>query len=93
MGGGGSGSDRYYPLRDGLRPPPAPSGGPMYRPLTPTRAPNDTQGLMDSAEPMAVGGRQPLLPTVEGQYGGGGGGASYGNGYDNGYGHGNGGYR
>ncbi|UNI14945.1 hypothetical protein JDV02_001522 [Purpureocillium takamizusanense] len=79
---------RFYPLRDGLQPPPAPSGGPLYRPLTPTR-PHDTQTLLDGAAPIALGGRQPLLPTVEREYPG-----VYGRAYDNGYGgYGNGGYR
>ncbi|KAJ6445961.1 phospholipid-translocating P-type ATPase, flippase [Purpureocillium lavendulum] len=79
--------ERFYPLRDGLRPPPAPSGGPLYRPLTPTR-PQDTQTLLDSAAPLGMGGRQPLLPTIEREYKG-----NYGRGFDNGYGYGNGGYR
>ncbi len=86
----GSGDpERFYPLRDGLRPPPAPSGGALYRPLTPTR-PQDTQTqtLLDSAAPIAIGGQQPLLPTVEREYKG-----VYGRTYDNGYGYGNGGYR
>ena len=68
--------ERYYPGGEALRPPVAPSGGPLYRPLTPTLPNDGTQRLVDGAAPIGMGGRQPLLPTVEREYRG-----PYGQGY------------
>jgi hypothetical protein len=47
-----------YSASDGLRPPMAPSGGPMYRPLTPTTATDVNQSLIGAAAPIGSGGRQ-----------------------------------
>ncbi|KHN99947.1 Transient receptor potential (TRP) domain containing protein [Metarhizium album ARSEF 1941] len=73
-------AERFHPGGSDMRRPVAPSGGHMYRPLTPTLA-NDSQGLLDGAAPISVSDRQPTLPTIDREYRGSyGPSARYGNG-------------
>lgn len=60
-------AERYYQGGGDLRPPVAPSGGHMYRPLTPTM-PHDSQSLLDGAAPIGVADRQPAVPNVDREY-------------------------
>jgi hypothetical protein len=60
-------AERYYQNSGDLRPPVAPSGGPMYRPLTPTMA-NDSHGLLNGAAPLGMSDRQPMLPNIDREY-------------------------
>ncbi|KAK2592868.1 hypothetical protein QQS21_009435 [Conoideocrella luteorostrata] len=76
-------AERYYPIGGEMRPPVAPSGGPMYRPLTPTMA-NDSQNLLDGAAPIGVLHQQPTVPSVGREYSGA---------YRPSYGYGNGAYK
>ena len=46
-----------YAVEDGLQPPMAPSGGPMYRPLTPTTSNDVNQRLINTAAPFGQGGQ------------------------------------
>ncbi|OAA48727.1 Transient receptor potential (TRP) domain containing protein [Metarhizium rileyi] len=73
-------AERYYLGGGDIRPPVAPSGGHMYRPLTPTIA-NDSQSLLDGAAPIGLSDQQPTVPVVERVYRGTyGPSATYGNG-------------
>jgi hypothetical protein len=65
-----------YTVEDGLRAPMAPSGGPMYRPLTPTTSHDVNQSLIGTAAPFGHGGQRQLAPGMYNpnngyQYGGG----------------------
>ncbi|KAG8421260.1 hypothetical protein J3458_003151 [Metarhizium acridum] len=60
-------AERFYPGGGDIRPPVAPSGGHMYRPLTPTIA-KDSQSLLDGAAPIGTSDRQPTVPNVDGEY-------------------------
>ncbi|ODA83936.1 hypothetical protein RJ55_02453 [Drechmeria coniospora] len=79
--------ERYYSMGEAMQPPPAPSGGPLYRPLTPTRL-QETHNLVENAAPIGMGGPQPLLPTVERDYRG-----TYGRGFSSDQGNGSGYHR
>ncbi|KAG5939421.1 hypothetical protein E4U59_003132 [Claviceps monticola] len=59
--------ERYYAKGNDFGAPVAPSGGPMYRPLTPTGA-HDAQGLLDGAAPLGSIHRQPSVPTNDREY-------------------------
>lgn len=77
-------AERYYPIGGDLRAPVAPSGGLIYRPLTPTLA-NDAQGLLDGAAPIGSTDQQPTALAVEQEYRGTYGPSSnFGHGYGNG---------
>lgn len=77
-------AERYYPMDGDLRAPVAPSGGLIYRPLTPTSA-NDSQGLLDGAAPIGSTDRPPTAPAAEQEYRGTYGPSSnFGQGYGNG---------
>ncbi|KAG6002785.1 hypothetical protein E4U21_002775 [Claviceps maximensis] len=75
--------ERYYAQGGEIRAPVAPSGGPMYRPLTPT----DSQSLLEGAAPLGSISREPSAPGSEREYRGAyGPAANYGNGHGNEYG-------
>lgn len=56
--------DRYVAAEEGYRPPVAPSGGPLFRPMTPTTV-NDVRASMGHG----FQDRQPTLPNVLPHYG------------------------
>ncbi|KAG5985100.1 hypothetical protein E4U55_001604 [Claviceps digitariae] len=79
--------ERYYANGGEIRAPVAPSGGPMYRPLTPSSSGSDSQSLLEGAAPLGSMSRETSVPAGEREYRGTYGPATnYGNGHGKGYG-------